>query len=331
MNIFFLCSLLAFSHLFAVNPFLIDVEPKENMTHLDWLEVQKKLRSLDVASSLDRIYPASQKKSIKLWFQKPELKQRSDFFGRISRGSRQTLINESEKKMPLKELIQINKGGNCCIVSFASYDGIYVSQLRSIVQELKKTGWNGHFLLMAGGFPNPTGNEIKYSGVPYSFKIFALLEAKKLGFDQALWIDAAMQPLQNPKPIFDEIAKNGSFFQLRKNAKRYLLPFTQEVILKETGIDMYETKSVRARIIGLNFKAPHTQTFLDEYYDMVKLGTPFMSCFPEEHVLGALVAKHKENFPPTSIEKLVKNQRKLHGKTSKWAEENQYFFLLRKH
>src|SRR3989339_1519030 len=128
-----------------------------------------------------------------------------------------------------------------------------------------------------------------------------------------------MQPLQSPKPVFDEIEKSGSFFQMRKNAKRYLIPYTQEVILKRNGIDMYQTKSVRARIIGLNFKEPHIETIVDEYYRLVKLGTPFMSCFPEEHVLGALVAKHQDKFPPISTEKVVKNQRKQHGKSSKWA------------
>lgn len=333
MNKFFLSLLLtaALNVSFASNPFLIEAEKKETLTHKDWVDIQQNLRKIDVATPLDQLYPESHKNAKKPWFRKLELKQQGDFLGRISRGVKQTLINESEDKMPLKELIQINNGGESCIVSFASYDGLYVSQMRSIIKELEKTGWNGNFLLMAGGYPNPTGEELQYAGVPYAFKIFALLEAKKLGFQKALWIDAAMQPLKSPEAIFDEIEKNGCFFQMRKNAKRYLLPATQKVLLSATGIDMYETKSVRARIIGLNFAYPSTQALVDSYYEMVKLGTPFISCFPEEHVLGALVAKQKENFPPTSMEKVVKNQRKLHGKSEKWAEENQYFFLLRKH
>ncbi len=228
-------------------------------------------------------------------------------------------------------MIKINQGGDCCIVSFASYDGVYVDQLISNLNELKKTGWDGHYLLMSGGFPNPTGKELCYAGVPYCFKIFALLEVKKLGFHKALWIDAAMQPIQSPKPLFDRIEHTGSFFQVRKNAKRYLLPYTHDILLKETGIDMYETKSVRARIIGLDFRAPQVTELVDEYYHMVKLGTPFMSCFPEEYVLGALVAKHPDKFPPVSLKKLVKNERKLHGKSTKWVEKNQFFFLLKDH
>ncbi len=312
------------------NPFQIDFEPKEELTNSEWCDLQKKLRAIDIAPLLDKIYPESQK-NVKTWFKKPVLKEQGDFLGRMSRGIKQTLINESQEKTPVKQLMKINQGGDCCIVSFASYDGVYASQLASNIKELEKTGWNGHFLYMTGGFPNPTGKELCYAGVPYCFKIFALLEVKKLGFQKALWIDSAMQPMQNPKAIFDHIAKTGSFFQLRKNAKRYLLPCTQEVILKETGIDMYETKSVRARIIGLDFRTLQVSELIEEYYRLVKLGTPFMSCFPEEHVLGALIAKHPDKFPPIIIENLVKTERKLHGKSTKWVEENKYFFLLKDH
>ncbi len=329
MNLLIACFLLAISPLLS-NPFQIEFEAKETLTNSDWVEVQNKLRDLEIAPVLDKLYPDSQK-GLKRWFIRKPLQEQSDFLGRMTRGARQVVIREEQGKVPVKQLIQINQGGDCCIVSFASYNGVYAEQLRSIVTELQKTGWNGNFLLMAGGFPNPTGEEIRYAGVPYCFKIFALLEAKKLGFQKALWIDAAMQPIQNPNPLFDHIEKTGSFFQHRKNSKRYLLPHTHEVLLKETGIDMYQTKSVRARIIGLDFEAPQVKELISEYYRLVKLGTPFMSCFPEEHVLGALVAKHPEQFPRISIEKLVKNERKLHGKSTKWVEDNQYFFLLRGH
>jgi hypothetical protein len=329
MNVLITSILLATSSLLA-NPFQIEFEKKEELTNSDWTEVQDKLKKLAIAPLLDDLYPTSQK-NIRRWFRKPVLQEQTDFLGRMTRGARQVLIKEEEGKVPLKQLIRINQGGDCCIVSFASYNGVYEKQLRSIVGELEKTGWNGNFLLMTGGFPNPTGEEVRYAGVPYCFKIFAMLEAKKIGFQKALWIDAAMQPIQNPKPIFEHIEKHGSFFQLRKNSKRYLLPYTHEILLKETGIDMYKTKSVRARVIGLDFGAPQVADLISEYYRLVKLGTPFMSCFPEEHVLGALVAKHPEQFPLMQEEKLVKNEKKLHGKSTKWAEENQYFFLLRKH
>ncbi len=323
----FLFFLAAFS--LTANPFLIDFPLQEDLTPLEWEKVQDRLRSIDIAPTLNQIYPSSSSK--KFWLRKPEIKEASDFLGRISRGIKQTLIQASEGKIPIKQLIQINQGGDRCIVAFASYDGVYAEHLQTIVKALESTGFHGHVLIMKGGFPNPTGEEIQYAGVPYCFKIFALLEAKKLGFSKALWLDAALEPLKNPEPIFDQIKATGSFFQCRKNGKRYLLPSTQQVILKETGIDMYNTLSVRARIIGLDFDAPHVGEFIKEYYRLVRLGTPFLSCFPEEHVLGALIAKNPNLFPPSSLKNLVKTEKKTHAKTADRAKKNGYFFLLRRH
>ena len=72
------------------------------------------------------------------------------------------------------------------IVSFASYDKNYYTLLKSIPAALEKCGFNGYFLYRMGGFPNPTGIEIQYIGVPYAFKIFMMVEAQKMGFDQVL-------------------------------------------------------------------------------------------------------------------------------------------------
>ena len=313
----------------AANPFKISLPINPDLSTEHYIEAQEKLRAIDINPTLDNLYP---KKTPFTWpGQRPEIQKKQDFQGRMSRGIRQTLINLPEGKKPEKKLIQINKGGDCCIVSFASYDGNYTKLLEAIPETLKKTGFNGFFLSMTGGFPNPTGKEIQYSGVPYCFKIFALLEAEKLGFSKVLWIDAAFLPLKNPEPLFDWIEKNGCFFQSKKNAKRYLLPATREILLKETGSDMYETPCIRARIIGLDLKTQKAKDFIQDYYALVELGTPFISCFPEEFVIGALLAKKPSNWPFETFTHLVMNERKLQGKNYQWAQESGYFFLLQEH
>ncbi|MES2199746.1 MAG: hypothetical protein V4489_06225 [Chlamydiota bacterium] len=320
-------TLLFISTVCSANPFLIDTPPKEKLENADFIEIQNKLRALDTQVLLDSLYPTD---TAFTWFwQKPTLQKKSDFAGRISQGARQTLIDLSNNKKPIKNLIKINDGGDCCIVSFASYDGIYPRLLESMPEALTKTGFNGHFLLLMGGFPNPTGNEMQYCAVPYSFKIFALLEAKKLGFHKVLWLDTALLPLKNPKPLFDWIEKTGCFFHPRKNAKRYLLPQTRDTLLKETGVDMYTTTCIRARIIGLNLKTQKVQSLIQDYYHMVELGTPFLSCFPEEFVLGALLGKSKENWPFQPFNWLVMNERKVG--LANISEQEDFFFLLRQH
>jgi hypothetical protein len=312
------------------NPFLIDVPKESDWSEKDWIAIQEKLKAVDINPLLDSLYPeTSYTSKLKTLFgARGDLQKKEDFKGRVNRGIRQTLLNVEKQELPQKNLIKINGGGSRCIVSFASYDGVYADLLKKRAKELEEVGFNGYFLTLIGGFPNPTGEEIQYAGVPYSFKIFALLEAKNLGFLQTLWIDTSLKPLKDPSPLFEKIEKNGSFFQLKKNGKRYLLPTTREVLLKETGSDMYLKKCIRARIIGLDLSSPKVEEFIQEYYRLVRLGTPFISCFPEEFVIGAILAKDplKWTFDPT--QNLVMAEKKH---LENWAKDQDFFFFLENH
>ena len=100
------------------------------------------------------------------------------FYFRCSRGAKQTLIGEN----PVKSLQKIGGGGDRCIVCHVSQDKDSFELLRSIPIHLEKTGFNGYFYSSIGGFPNPSGIELQYAGVPYAFKIFTMMEANILGF-----------------------------------------------------------------------------------------------------------------------------------------------------
>ncbi len=319
--------LLLTSSLFC-NPFKLEIEPKEDFSLEEYVQIQKQLHALSITPVLDQLYP--QKKS-SFFRRKPALQKKQDFEGRMSRGIRQTLIDLEQEKIPQKKLIPINGGGSYCLVSFCSFDGVYAQMQEKIPQALEKTGFKGHVLLLTGGFPNPTGKEIQYSGVPYCFKIFSLLEAQKLGFEKVLWVDAALLPLKNPQPIFSWIEQNGCFFQARKNSSRYLLPQTHSILLEKTGSDMQKLPCIRARLIGLDLASDKAKKLIQDYYDLVELGTPFMSCFPEEFVLGALIGKNPQLWPFQTFDKLVKSQRKLHGKNENQITEEGFFFLLKNH
>ncbi|MBM3199278.1 MAG: hypothetical protein FJZ58_08545, partial [Chlamydiae bacterium] len=123
------------------NPFLVDVEEKEVLSDIDWEQVQEKLHQIDVANILDPIYPCYKKSWLSL-FQKPALKEKEDFLARSSCGVRQILFTAEQK--PIKKLIPIHGGGDCCIVSFASYNKTYAQSQQQIPQQLEKVGFRGY-------------------------------------------------------------------------------------------------------------------------------------------------------------------------------------------
>ena len=128
----------------------------------------------------------------------------------------------------------------------------------SIAEALSQTGFNGYFLCQIGGYPNPTGKEICYAGVPYAFKIFMMLEAYMKGFTNVLWIDSACLPLNDPTPLFDEIEKNETLFHLyptHHTSVSYIFDSTRQLLGELTGTDVLHANYLVTIVFGLKMTA----------------------------------------------------------------------------
>ena len=330
MNALTLCFLFLFFQELSGNPFKIDFPCKENISDHEYEEIQEKLKQVDIRPFLDDFYPTSPpKKRFQPWAS--SLACKADFLSRISKSLDQNLLDKEKKQAPIKQIIKINEGGSNCIVCYASFNGKYQELIKNLPKELEKTGFNGHLFYMIGGFPNPTGKEIQYCGVPYCFKIFALLEASKLGFSKVLWVDAAFVPLRDPTPLFDWLEKEGSFLKLHESFKKFILPKTQDYIQKITGVDVLKSQYVSAQLIGFDLNRPLSKEFIASYYQMVELGFPFFSCFPEEYVFSSIIGQKPKEWKGQPYEKLVFSEVKARGKTLDQAKKEGFFFLQKAH
>lgn len=312
------------------NPFKIDFPAKENLSNEDLMAVQQELQKIDLRPVLDEFYPQNPpKKSIWSWSSK--LATKEDFYNRISKSLQQTFINPAKGQFPSEHLIKINQGGDRCIVCYVSFNGKYADLISSLPKQLEKTGFNGYFFYKVGGFPNPTGKEIQYCGVPYCFKIFTLLEAQKKGFQKVLWIDAAFLPLKNPAPLFEWLETHGCFLKTHAPFSKFILPKTQALIEKVSGVDVLKNRYVSAQIIGFDLANPLSQEFISEYYRLVEIGYPFLSCFPEEYVFSCIIGKNPSKWASQPFEKLSFSEIKLGHKSPQWAQDQGYYFLQTLH
>ena len=178
------------------NPFLIDIVQKKEYTIEDYISIQEKLKAHDekITPFLESLYPEPEL----LW-------SLTEFMRRCKRGLYAKIIDELNPVLPEIKQFMVGNGGNgknCFVCCTPVLNDRCISS-QKILQSLEEVGFNGHFLLLNGGFPNPTGIEMKYIGVPYCFKIFMMMEAKKRGFDKVIWIDAACYALNNPEILFD--------------------------------------------------------------------------------------------------------------------------------
>ena len=270
----------------AQSPFRIDFPEKKELSQEDYLFVQQELRKINLRPLLHELYPEGK-----------DYAEFNDFLGRSTRGARQILIDPEKKRYPVKGLQKIGNGSTKnCVVCAVPFSGGYPEYIPSIAQGLAKQGFNGHFLYYIGGFPNPTGKEIQYAAVPYSFKIFAMVEAFQLGFQNVLWIDSSAYPVRDINPLFDEIESTGALLcntPLSDSHWKYILPSTRRELKALTQVDVLDpgTQYIVMVLFGLNAKSAKTEQLIQQYYQLVERGTPFLSCFPEEWVLTALLGQ----------------------------------------
>jgi hypothetical protein len=314
-----LLSIFLFFASMQANPFVIDFPEKKDLSHEDLEAVQQMLRQKSICDELDRRYPSNWRKP-KFW-QKRVIYD--DFKNRLERGFRQTLIDRSNNLLPENGLITLNGGGEDCIVLYASLDRVYPNYLRTLIQGLDEVGFKGNVYYRIGGYPNPTGEEIRYAGVPYAFKLFMLEEAKNLGFRYLLWLDASLYPIKSITPLIERLHAIGMIYKQTTPRLSYMLPKTQEEIFSLTGIDVLKVPHLRMPVFGIDTHLDWFEDFLEEHKKMVRLGTPFLSCLPEEYVLTAL----KEKYFATKIEP----SDLLVGFDYVPSVKNGYYFYLRFH
>jgi hypothetical protein len=245
------------------------------------------------------------------------------------RGARQTLVDTRLGFTPKKELLEVNGGGSDCVVLSCPIHPKYEALLLSLIEALKEIGFKGAIYYRIGGFPNPTGEEVRFVAVPYSFKIFTMIEAYQLGYNNVLWLDASVYPLQNLECIFQKIRTDGAVLSWKKFRRNGLLPKTEKILHDLTGYQPGLFSHVSMQVFGLRMDLPWVQDFIEDYYKMVRIGTPFISCYPEEHVITSLVYKYRNHIPP-KLEKIILPSSE-DNKLFVDARKQGYFFFLRKH
>ena len=271
------------------NPFLIDIEQKDLYTIEDHIKIQKELTSHSekIDGFMESLYPECEMRT-----SLNEMKRR------CKKGLNAHIIDVLNPVLPEIEMHKIGDGGKNCFVCCTPLLDDRFTASKTMVDSLIEVGFNGHFLLLNGGFPNPTGKEMKYVGVPYCFKIFMIMEAKKRGFEKVIWIDAACYALNNPDKLFAQLETSEAIFRTfppncfaPETYNNICFPKTIELLNKMVNRDVRNDITINSIVFGLNLNCERINRFIEEYYKMVEVGLPFLTAFPEEIVFSALMNK----------------------------------------
>jgi hypothetical protein len=281
------------------NPFLIDCCEKTRLDEEDYSNLSEKLSAIDLRNLLTKLYSE---------FGHRPHSSFEKFLGRCSRGLHQAFFDPVRGKKPLKSMVVLNGGGEDCVISSVPYAKDYPDLLQDQIIALEKLGFRGTFIAYFGAIPTPTGEEPQLAGVPYAWKIFALREAFQLGHRRVLWVDAALYPLRDLSPLFEEIEQHGFVTHSvapnrwkwgyetvpaapQRGWGRHIFPATRRLLHSLTGVDVLTRRHFIAAAFGMRADHPCTQPFLERFYEMARMGTPFLSELPEEFVISAILGE----------------------------------------
>jgi hypothetical protein len=104
--------------------------------------------------------------------------------------------------------------------------------------------------------------------------------------------------------------------------------FFQENLLNSVNNnDIHTAEYIETIVFGLNLKYKIIEDIIKNYYEMVELGLPFLSIFPEEIVLSSLfnkVENKKILYKNPEQQKLQINEKNMNIES---AVRDGYFFL----
>jgi hypothetical protein len=277
----------------SVSPFHIDYPQKKEVTFQDYENIDALLDSCIINKRLEEMYVLE-----KVLFGSNDDVIFHNFYGavldRMLIASRMRLTDPLRNEKPVKNLVQINRGGKNVVVSCVGFGKRRPKDLlKNLQTSLEKSGFDGFFYYRIGGFPTPRGVELNLCATPYAFKIFMMEEAKNLGFENILWLDARLQALKNITPLFSIIQDNGGLFNLTHSMERdKVFILAQKALFDLTQTAYQKNRALSTPVLGLKMNHPKIEKIIDGFYEACFMGTPFFSCYPEEIVLAALIQKH---------------------------------------
>jgi hypothetical protein len=176
--------------------------------------------------------------------------------------------------MKIVRIGKVNDFNNRCVISLGLGRKGYVESLKRLEASLRKTHFNGDFLVWDDVLPE--GSPTQFES-PMAFKTFCFLEAQKLGYNQVLWMDAQIVVLRSIEPIF-EMIKSNNYVTFANNYGQSIGQWSSDEVLKLHQISREDAMMIPetpTSVIGLNLSSEVGQEFLIRWHAMSTDGLTF--------------------------------------------------------
>ena len=159
-----------------------------------------------------------------------------------------------------------------CILNFA--DGAFLKGQERLRASLRKIGFPEGDMMFWSALP---AGWPAHADVPWGFKVYAFEEARRKGYDMAVWIDAAGIAYRPLDPILEIMRKDGAFLFSRFNAS--VGEWSSDLALQALGVSRekaFHIPELSAFCIGIDFGHEKGREFLGQWKKYADDGISFL-------------------------------------------------------
>lgn len=161
-----------------------------------------------------------------------------------------------------------------CIVNFSN--GYFKSGQERLRKALLENNYQGDILLFTEY--SEVGSK-SHQEVPYQFKVYAINEAKKRGYEVVLYCDASLCPIKDVMPCFNLIKENGTLLEYCGYS---LAQYCTDNALYEFGITRDEAMDVQlhsAGFTGIDFTNEKANEFFEKWFKYAQEEVTFVGAW----------------------------------------------------
>ncbi|MBI3237042.1 MAG: hypothetical protein HYZ48_05015, partial [Chlamydiales bacterium] len=248
------------------------------------------------------------------------------FLGNMAAGLRQiNLIGHSADEIPLSGRICVNcteEEKKNCVLIYATFNRNYPKGAERLIRHIVESDYKGHILYRIGGFPDEEGGSLRLSHVPYAFKAAFFQEAKRLGYQNILWLDTAVIPLVSLNELFSQIEEKGYFIMGNSHP---IGPYMNPQAAVYFGLTLEQTHQIpscSAGLFGIDLSQKKPSSLLEDWYLAAHDPNAFFSLRSDQNALSMLLYQYgMTNLTP--IEKMP------HAETADPIKPGDLFYLDR--
>jgi hypothetical protein len=158
-----------------------------------------------------------------------------------------------------------------CVISLGVGKRAFSEGLLRLEESLRRVGFQGDYIYWSDNLPDGCPEHFE---TPFGFKTYCFYEAKRLGYQEVLWMDSTCVAIRPLNSVFSQIEKNG-YIIFNNNYGQMMGQWCSDEALAHNGISREEALTIPeipCSALGLDLSSEIGLLFLEKWHQTMDDG-----------------------------------------------------------